>query len=291
MNAVDFAVPPGACDCHVHVFPDRARFPFVEKRVYTPPPAPVADLDAYLVPLGLERVVVIQPSIYGTDNSALLDTLDALDGRARGVAVIDAEISDAALDDMHRRGVRGVRVNLEMDGENDPGRAARRLKEVAGRIARLGWHIQVYCLADMIGRLEDVLADLRVPIVLDHLGGITAAKGPVQLGFGAVLGLLEAGNTYVKASGAYLCSQRAPEFPDVIPIAQTLIAANPDRIIWGSNWPHPDGARVPGRDPYTVLPFLPHGHAETLNLLGKWAPDAETRRKILVDNPARLYGF
>jgi len=291
MNAVDFAVPPGACDCHVHVFPDRARFPFVEKRVYTPPPAPVADLDAYLVPLGLERVVVIQPSIYGTDNSALLYTLDALDGRARGVAVIDAEISDAALDEMNRRGVRGVRVNLEMDGEHDPGRSARRLKEVAGRIARLGWHIQVYCLADMIGRLEDVLADLRVPIVLDHLGGITAAKGPVQLGFGAVLGLLEAGNTYVKASGAYLCSQRAPEFPDVIPIAQTLIAANPDRIIWGSNWPHPDGARVPGRDPYTVLPFLPHGHAETLNLLGKWAKDAETRRRILVDNPARLYGF
>ena len=291
MSGAGFTIPPGACDCHVHVFPDAARFPFVEKRVYTPPPAPVADLNAYLASLGLERVVVIQPSIYGTDNSALLDTLGALGSRARGVAVIDDGVSDSALDEMHRRGVRGVRVNLEMDGEHDPGRSARRLKEVAARIARLGWHIQLYCLADMIGRLEDVLAGLPVPVVLDHLGGITATKGPVQPGFGAVLGLLEAGNTYVKASGAYLCSQRAPDFPDVDPFAQTIIAANPDRIIWGSNWPHPDGARVSGRDPYTVLPFLPHGAAETLNLLGVWAPGAETRRKILVDNPVRLYGF
>jgi predicted TIM-barrel fold metal-dependent hydrolase len=113
----------------------------------------------------------------------------------------------------------------------------------------------------------------------------------MQPGFGAVLGLLEAGNTYVKASGAYLCSTQAPDFPDVVPFAETFIAAGPDRIIWGSNWPHPDGARVPGRDPFAILPFLPHGNAETLNLLGKWAPDAETRRMILVDNPARLYGF
>ena len=268
MSGVDFAVPPGACDCHVHVFPDGARFPFVETRVYTPPPAPLEDLNAYLALLGLERVVVIQPSIYGTDNAALLHTLDALGGRGRGVVVIDDGISDAALDDMHRRGVRGVRVNLEMDGERDPGRSARRLREVAGRIAPLGWHIQIYCMADMIGRLEDVLAGLPVPVVLDHLGGVIAAKGPAQPGFGAVLGLLEAGNTYVKASGAYLCSSQAPDFPDAAPFAETFIAAGPDRIIWGSNWPHPDGARVPGRDPFAVLPFLPHGHAETLNLLG-----------------------
>jgi len=292
MSGVEFAVPPGACDCHVHVFPDARRFPFVEKRVYTPPPAPVRDLKAYLASLGLERVIVIQPSIYDTDNTALIDSIARLGlDRARGVAVIGDAISDAALDDMHRRGVRGVRLNLEMAGENDPGRSARRLREVAARIARLGWHIQLYCLADMISRLEDVLAGLPVPVVLDHLGGIIAAKGPIQPGFGAVLALLEAGNTYVKASGAYLCSNQAPAFPDVIPFAQTIIAANPDRIMWGSNWPHPDGARVPGRDPYTVLPFLPHGNAETLNLLGVWAPDAKVLHKILVDNPARLYGF
>jgi len=291
MSVVDFAVPPGPCDCHVHVFPDAARYPFAQRRVYTPPPAPVADLDAYLSGLGLGRVVIIQPSIYGTDNSALLDTLDALGGRARGVAVIDDGISDAALDDMHRRGVRGVRVNLEMDGEHDPGRSARRLRDAAARVARLGWHIQLFCLADMVGALADVLADLPVPVVLDHLGGIAAGRGLDQPGFGAVLALLKAGNTYVKASGAYLCSEQAPDFPDVAPFAQAVIAANPDRVVWGSNWPHPDGARVAGRDPFAVRPFLPHGHADTLNLLGTWAPDAETRRKILVDNPARLYGF
>src|SRR6185503_18177565 len=185
----------------------------------------------YLASLGLERVIVIQPSIYGADNGALLDSIGQLGpDRARGVAVIDDGISDGALDDMHRRGVRGVRLNLEMAGENDPGRSARRLREVAARIARLGWHIQLYCLADMISRLEDVLAGLPVPVVLDHLGGIIAAKGPIQPGFGAVLALLEAGNTYVKASGAYLCSNQAPAFPDVIPFAQTIIAANPDRI-------------------------------------------------------------
>jgi len=292
MSEVGFAVPPGACDCHVHVFPDSARYPFVRKRVYTPPPAPVADLDAYLSSLGLGRVIVIQPSIYGTDNTALLDSIDGLGlNRARGVAVIDDGISDAALDDMHRRGVRGVRVNLEMDGERDPGRSARRLRESAARVARLGWHLQLFCLADMAGALTDVLADLPVPVVLDHLGGVTAGRGLDQPGFGAVLELLKAGNTYVKASGAYLCSDRAPDFPDVAPFAQAAIAANPDRIVWGSNWPHPDGARVPGRDPFAVLPFLPVGDADTLNLLGAWVPDAETRRKILVDNPARLYGF
>jgi len=291
MSRVDFAVPPDACDCHVHVFPDAARYPFVPKRVYTPPPAPVADLDAYLSGLGLRRVVIIQPSIYGTDNSALLDTLDALSGRARGVAVIDDGISDAALNDMHRSGVRGVRVNLEMDGEHDPGRSARRLREAAARVARLGWHIQLFCLADMVGALADVLADLPVPIVLDHLGGIAAGRGLDQPGFGAVLALLKAGNTYVKASGAYLCSDGAPGFPDIVPFAQAVIDANPDRIVWGSNWPHPDGARVPDRDPFAVRPFLPVGHVDTLNLLGRWAPDAEARRKALVDNPARLYGF
>ncbi len=291
MSEVGFAVPPGACDCHVHVFPDAARYPFAPRRVYTPPPAPVADLDAYLTGLGLDRVVVIQPSIYGTDNAALLDGIDQLGSRARGVVVIDDGISDAALDDMHRRGVRGVRVNLEMDREHDPGRSARRLRETAGRVARLGWHIQLFCLADMVARLAGVLADLPVPVVLDHLGGITAGQGLDQPGFGAVLALLAAGNTYVKASGAYLRSDRAPDFPDVVPFARAVIAANPDRVVWGSNWPHPDGTRVAGRDPYAIRPFLAVGHAEMLNLLGVWAPDAGTRRRILVDNPARLYGF
>jgi predicted TIM-barrel fold metal-dependent hydrolase len=292
MSGAGFAVPPGACDCHVHVFADAGRFPFVRKRVYTPPPAPVADLDTYLAALRLGRVVIIQPSIYGADNAALLDSIEGLGlERARGVAVIDDGISDAALDDMHSRGVRGVRVNLEMDGEHDPGRSARRLRETAGRIARLGWHLQLFCLADMIARLADVLAGLPVPVVLDHLGGIEAGRGPGQAGFGVVLALLKAGNAYVKASGAYLCSDRAPDFPDVVPFAQAVIAANPDRIVWGSNWPHPDGARVSGRDPFSVRPFLPVGHAETLNLLACWAPDVEARRRILVDNPARLYGF
>ena len=285
-----FTVPVGACDSHVHVFPDGDRFPFVAKRVYTPQAAPAAALDTYLSSLGLQRVVVVQPSIYGANNGALLATLDALGtDEARGVAAIGAEISDGKLDDMHRRGVRGARLNLEMEGESDPTRSGQRLRDVADRIARLGWHIQIFCLSDMIAALADVLADLPVPLVFDHLGGIAAARGIDQPGFRIVLALLKSEKAYVKASGAYLCSQAAPDFADVVPFAQAAIAANPDRVVWGSNWPHPDGTRGP--DPFTVRPFLPIGHNETLNLLARWAPDAGTRQKILVDNPARLYGF
>jgi predicted TIM-barrel fold metal-dependent hydrolase len=291
MSGVDFAVPAGACDCHVHVFPDDLeRYPFVPKRVYTPPPAPAQALRTYLSGLGLDRVIVVQPSVYGSDNSALLDTLDALGpANARGVAVIGDGTSDAALEDMHRRGVRGVRVNLEMEGESDAGRSAQRLAEAARRIKGLGWHIQVFCLGDMIAALGDALAALPVPVVLDHLGGIRADRGPAQQGFATVLALLESGNAYVKASGAYLASNASPDFQDVVPFADAVIAANPDRVVWGSNWPHPDGSRGP--DPLAVRPFLPVGHSEMLRLLLRWAPDAETQRRILVDNPARLYGF
>jgi predicted TIM-barrel fold metal-dependent hydrolase len=237
-------------------------------------------------------VVIVQPSIYGTDNAALLDTIAAIGPeRARGVAVIDGAVSDAALAAMDRQGVRGIRVNLEMEGEGDPARAEQRLRELAGRIRGLGWHIQIFCRAEMLAAMVDCLADLPVPIVLDHLGGITADAGLSQAGFDTVLALLGAGNAYVKASGAYLYSHAAPDFADVMPFAKAAIAANPDRILWGSNWPHPDGARVPGRDPFAVRPFLPIGDTRTLNLLAVWAGYPETRRKILVDNPARLYGF
>ena len=145
MKRLDFAVPAGACDSHVHVFPGTARYPYVTKRVYTPPDAPAAALESYLSLLGLARVVIVQPSIYGSDNAALLDTVAAVGAdRARGVAVIDEDIQDAALEDMHRSGVRGIRVNLEMAAESDPLRSGRRLKELAGRIQGLGWHIQLF---------------------------------------------------------------------------------------------------------------------------------------------------
>ncbi len=291
-RGLDFTVPAGACDSHVHVFPDAGRYAFVPKRVYTPPEAPAAALNAYLSALGLERVVIVQPSIYGTDNAALLDTIAAIGPeRARGVVVIDGAVSDAALAAMDRQGVRGIRVNLEMEGEGDPVRAARRLRELAGRIKGLGWHIQIFCRAEMFAAMGDCLAELPVPVVLDHFGGIAADAGLDQAGFDTVLALLGAGNAYVKASGAYLCSRAAPDFVDVVPFAKAAIAANPDRIVWGSNWPHPDGARVPGRDPSAVRPLLPIGDAATLNLLAVWADDPEIFRKILVDNPARLYRF
>jgi predicted TIM-barrel fold metal-dependent hydrolase len=289
MTRLDFAVPAGACDSHVHVFPGADRYPYVAKRAYTPPDAPVAALESYLAALGLARVVIVQPSIHGAGNAAVLDTVAALGAeRARGVAVIGEGIGDAALENMDCCGVRGIRVNLEMEGESDPARAGQRLRQLAGRIQGLGWHIQLFCQADMVAALADRLADLPVPVVLDHFGGIRTGRGPGQAGFEALLSLLKAGNIYVKASGAYLCPAAGPDFADVIPFARAVIAANPDRIVWGSNWPHPDGTR--GQDPVVVRPFLPMGNAETLNLLAAWA-DEGTRQKILVDNPARLYGF
>jgi predicted TIM-barrel fold metal-dependent hydrolase len=290
ITAVAFAVPRGACDCHVHVFGVDAEFPFVRSRSYTPPPASAAELLLLQRALHLARVVIVQPSVYGSDNSCTLDGMRRLGERARGVAVIDAATSNAALDEMQRAGIRGVRVNLETAGETDPAAARRNLAAAVERVAPFGWHVQVYTRLSVIARLSEEIARLPVPIVFDHFGGARAEEGTGQPGFAELLALVAAGHAYVKVSAAYRSSGKAPAYDDVAPLAQALIAANPERILWGTDWPHPHAA-PPGKALDEIAPFYDIDDGLALNQLALWAPDAAIRRKILADNPARLYDF
>ena len=188
-------------------------------RGYTPPPATAAELTALQQALRLSRVVIVQPSVYGSDNSCTIDGMRRLGERARGVAVIDDSTSDAALDEMHRAGIRGVRVNLETAGETDPDLARRNLAAAVARVAPLGWHVQVYTRLSVIARLAGDLENLPVPIVFDHFGGAQAASGPEQPGFAALVTLVAAGHAYVKVSAAYRSSQKASAYGDVAPLA------------------------------------------------------------------------
>ncbi len=290
-TAVNFAVPGGACDCHVHVFPDTAKFPYWSGRVYTPPMATAEDLLALQNAMHMDRVVIVTPSVYGTDNSATLDGIKTLGSRARGVAVIGAGTSGAELDAMQAGGIRGIRVNLEQGGVTDPAAAERLLDAALAQIGGRPLHMQIYARLPIVAALKERLGALPMPVVFDHFAGAQAALGVEQPGFGAVLDLVRSGKAYVKISGAYRASQKAPDYADTAPLARALIEANADRIIWGSDWPHPDSYITPGRKATDIAPPLVVDDGGVLNLLATWAPDPAQRQKILVANPSRLYGF
>ncbi|WP_260986399.1 amidohydrolase family protein [Bordetella genomosp. 13] len=290
---IDEALPPvpdGACDCHVHVFGPAARYPFDAARTYTPGDAPLAALRALHRGLGVARTVIVQPSPYGTDNRCLLDALAELDGAGRGVAVIGAETTDAELRAMHEAGVRGVRINLETAGEHDPGTAWKRIDAAARRVAPLGWHVQTYAGLDTLAALAGRLADLPVPLVVDHFGRAQAAQGIAQPGFDALRAALRAGQIYVKLSAPYRVSRQA-DYADAAPIARALIDANPERVLWGTDWPHPGSAAGVALSRDGVTPFRAEDNARALARCLQWAGTAERARLLLADNPARLYGF
>jgi predicted TIM-barrel fold metal-dependent hydrolase len=286
----DFDVPAGACDCHTHVFGAADRFPYDPARRYTPGDASVEDLLAHQRVLHFDRVVIVQPSPYGTDNACTVDALRRIGPAARGVAVIGPETSDAALREMHEAGVRGVRLNLHTAGQNDVEGARRLVAETGARVAPLGWHVQSYTELEVVAALHDDILALPVPFVIDHFGRALAAKGTGQPGFDRLLSLLRSGKAWLKISGAHRVSD-APDCADLAPIARALIAATPERIVWGSDWPHPGGGR--GRYGITeVEPFYPEDDGRGLNRVAEWTDrDPALLRRILVDNPARLYQF
>lgn len=288
-DATHPATLPGGCDCHTHVFLDQTSYPYAEGRRYTPAQASVAELERLLARLGLTRVVIVQPSVYGTDNSAALVGLRQFGpDRARGIAGIDARTPDGELHALHAAGFRGVRVNLEMAGEADPTQAAATLRSIAARVAPLGWHVQIYAQLRLISALAEVIPALPVPVVLDHFASARAELGPDQPGFGEVLGLLRTGRVYVKLSGAYRASDAAP-YRDVAPLARALIATDPARLVWGSDWPHPDLHGPLGSGPFDVRAGLPIDDPALLGLLDDWTDDPAVKRAILVDNPDLLY--
>jgi predicted TIM-barrel fold metal-dependent hydrolase len=290
-TAVNFEIPAGACDCHTHIHADLEKFPFFAGRVYTPELASPEEMTALHKALHIERVVIVTPSVYGPDNSATLYGMKARGPTARGVAVIDDKTPESDLDMMQQAGFRGIRLNLATGGVNDPNIGRPRFQNAVERVKARGWHVQLFTSLGMISAIKDLVAASPVPVVFDHFGGAQADLGLEQPGFADLLELVKSGRAHVKISGAYRASKLAPDYQDAAPLARALIAANPERIVWGSDWPHPDSVTPPGRKITDVTPLFQIDDGRLLNQLPVWAPDEAIRKKILVDNPARLYGF
>jgi predicted TIM-barrel fold metal-dependent hydrolase len=283
-----FAVPPGAIDCAVHVF-DPKRFPYWQGRAYTPEPATLAELRQVLQTLELDRVVVVQGTPYGTDNRCVVASVRELGNRGRGVAIIDEKTSDASLDEMHEGGVRGVR--LSVNAANDPADARRRLKITVDQLKRRkNWTLQLSAGVATYDVLRSELMALPVTLVIDHFGQVQASEGVGQRGFATVLELVKSGKAYVKISNAVSFSKQ-PDLSDATPYAKALINANPQRVVWGTAWPHPTAGSTPGRKPTDLAVHQQFDDGRAINMLPVWAPDEATRKLILVDNPARLYEF
>jgi predicted TIM-barrel fold metal-dependent hydrolase len=288
---VNFEVPSNACDCHTHIFGNPQKFPLWSGRAYTPDTASPEEMSALHRALHMQRVVIVNPSPYGTNNSATLFGIKARGANARGVAVIDDKTTDSDLDAMGRGGIRAIRINMTNAGQTDPAIARQRFQAAVKRVQHRDWHIEMYTTLAVISAIKDLVQTSPVPVVFDHFGGAQAALGVQQQpGFADLVGLVYSGKAYVKISGAYRSSTQ-PDYADVRRFAQMLIAANADRIIWGSDWPHPNPDAQKGHPLTDVAPFFRIDDGRVLNLVPTWEPDAEVRKKIFVDNPARLYGF
>lgn len=267
--------PEGSCDSHFHIFGPYGRFPMSASRPYTPPPALIAHYLDMAGTLGLTRRVVVQASVYGTDNAVTMDAVAQFGhDNARAIVVVDEHASAAELRRMADAGAVGVRFNA-VSGNGTP---VEQLESLARRVADLGWHIQLYMKGDVLAALAPRLAQLPVPLVLDHMAGVDAAQGPDGGHLAAALRLMESGRVHVK-----LCGYRAsrPPYADLAPIARRFVATAPGRCVWGSDWPHTQFA--------TPAQMLDDGLL--LDWLFDWVPDDAARRRILVDNPAALYGF
>jgi 2-pyrone-4,6-dicarboxylate lactonase len=269
-----FDVPFGAVDTHAHVVAASDAYPMVPERSYTPPPAPEDKYLAMLDATGMTYGVLVQISVYGTDNRYMLETLRRHPERLRGIAVVSPDVTDAELEAMHAAGVRGLRINVLFGG----GIGFAAMESLAHRIKDLGWHMQFLMDVNALPELMPRMTKLPVPGIVDHMGHTPVAQGLEAPGFSALRSLVRDHGYWVKLSGAYRISERFPTFDDVTPFAQALIEDAPDRMVWGSDWPHVSLTRMPNT-------------GALRNLLPQWAPDADTRRRILVDNPARLYGF
>jgi predicted TIM-barrel fold metal-dependent hydrolase len=274
--------PPNACDTHAHVFGPADRFPYAEDRSYTPPDAPLEKYLAMLDAVGFARGVLVQGSAHGHDNSAMLDALARQPKRLRGVAVADGATPLAALRAWDRLGVRALRFNHFFRGGQlhyrggVPLAAAQTLAPV---MAELGWHLQLWIDVKDLPNATPTLKSLGLPVVIDHMGRTDARAGTSMAGFQSLLRAVGEGWCWAKLSGAHRLSQRAPDYPDARLFHEALVRANPERPVWGSDWPHP---RVEGEMPDA-------GHL--FELFQIWTPDEGARQRILVTNPARLYGF
>lgn len=270
------AVPPGSVDTHTHVFVDG--YPLSPNRGYNPPQSTLHDMLAMHARLGIQRVVFTQPSVYGTDNSAILDASAQIPDKSRSVIAVDASVSDSQLEEFHERGARGIRLNLDNVGGMPVG-----LEEVpvlSQRMAEIGWHIEFLFAGDDLPELAPLLRSLKCPVSIGHFGYMPAQQGVEYPAFQLLLELVRDGNMWVKLSGPNrLGVGDLPPWPEVVPMAHALIETAPDRMLWATDWPHPNKYEVQPND------------ADLIEQMELWAPSAEMRQRILVDNPVSFYGF
>jgi 2-pyrone-4,6-dicarboxylate lactonase len=280
-----YVPPPNACDTHFHVFGPPERFPFLGTHEYTPPAAPLEHYLKMLAVIGIERAVVVQPSVHGLDNSATLDAIAQSKGRFRGVGRIDDQTGKSELQRLHDGGIRGVRFNL-LDRPRGNVRLDS-LDRCIDHITGFGWSVDLHIDMKNLLEQETRIRAMPVPVVIDHIARVKPSEGLSQAGFELLLDLMDKDHVWVKVSGAdKICNTRVHSylglpFTEVIPFAQSIIKRAPDRVLWGTDWPHSNNF-TPGHTP---------NDGDLLDLLADFAPDVEIRKKILVDNPARLYGF
>ena len=271
-----FKPPPLACDAHCHVFGPAARFPYDPKAAYHPDDAPLEQLHALHKKLGLERAVIVHASCHGPDMRATLDAIARSGGRYRGTAIIDSTASEKDFERMHEGGIRGVRFNFvrHLGGRPDMGFFDKTVQ----RLKAMGWHLILHLDAQDLPELESVFRTLPVPFVIDHMGRVKASDGLDQQPFRVLLNTMKNEKAWVKICGAERVSSKGPPFTDAVPFGRALVQAAPDRVLWGTDWPHPNVKWMPD-------------DAELLELFPQMVPDAALQKRILVDNPARLYGF
>jgi predicted TIM-barrel fold metal-dependent hydrolase len=269
-----------ACDCHAHICGPASLYPYSPKRIYTPPDALLPQYRALLNHLGIERAVLVQPSIYADDNRALLAALKVDPLHLRGITVVDWEISEQDLEKMHHAGVRGVRCNIVDLAEAKGVLPIMKLRYLADKIAPLGWHIEFLMHVNEFPDLDQTLRNFPVPVVLGHLGYLKTSLGVNDPGFQGLLSLMREERAWVKLTGPYrISSQDRPPYSDTNPFAHALLDANSHQVVWGTDWPH-----------VMVNGFMPND-ADLLDLLSTWVPEPALRKQILSINPARLYQF
>ncbi|MGQ0524489.1 MAG: amidohydrolase family protein [Betaproteobacteria bacterium] len=275
----ELPTPTGACDAHFHLFGPRERFPYSAQRAYTPADAPLEALLAMHERLGIARGVIVQGNAHGTDNAVLIDALRRFPQRLRAVGIVNDDVRTAELKRMADAGIRGLRFHHMPKGRGYSPLGLKTFAALAPRMAEFGLHAQFMMDVNFLEDAVPYFSGLTLPIVLDHMGSIDAALEVDQPGFELTCRLLAQGKLWVKVSGAYRISKRYPDYPDARPFHEALVKANPERVVWGSDWPHPR----------LQEPMPDDGHL--LDLFNTWTPDESLRRKILVENPTRLYGF
>jgi predicted TIM-barrel fold metal-dependent hydrolase len=269
--------PRGACDAHCHIFGPGNVYPYAPDRTYTPPDAPLARFKELQGTLRLERAVLVNASCHGTDNTVILDAIAQSRGKYRGVANVDESVTDAELDRLHAGGIRGIRFNFVQHLGGTPDLDV--FHDLVARVQPLGWHVVLHFDAADLVEFRALLEKLPVPFIIDHMGRVPTKDGLEQRPFKILLETLRMENCWVKISGAERISSQGPPFTDAVPFAQALLAAAPDRVLWGTDWPHPN-----------IKKHMPND-GDLVDLIPLYMPDSALQKKVLVENPHRLYDF